>query len=109
MDWWTPPLDPSPWSAGTSPATFLFYWAIPAVAVALFLLQSNWEPVAQLRRQRRFMGVVDPLRARELDREEQRLRLDAWRRALLITMTSGAFVVIGSTLSLAVSIWLRCY
>lgn len=109
MDWWTPPLDPSPFAAGTSPATFLFYWAIPAVAVALFLLQTNWEPVQQLRRQRRFMGVVDPLRARELDREEQRLLLDAWRRAVLIVLTAGAFTIVGSTVSLAVSLWLRTY
>lgn len=109
MDWWTPPMDPSPWTTSASPATFFFYWAIPAVAVALFLLQANWEPVHQLRRQRRFMGDVDPLRARELDREEQRLRLDAWRRAVLIFFSSGAFIIVGSTVSLALSMWLRSY
>lgn len=109
MDWWTPPMDPSPWTVGASPATFFFYWAIPAVAVALFLLQTNWEPLYQLRRQRRFMGQVDPIRSRELDREEQRVSLDAWRRAVLILFSSAAFVVIGSTLSVAVSLWLRTY
>lgn len=107
MDWWTPPLDAAPLDAGASPTSYLFYWAIPAVAVALFLLQTNWEPLLQLRRQRRFMGVVDPLRARELDREEQRLLLDAWRRAVLIVLGTGAFVIIGSALSLAIALWLR--
>lgn len=107
MDWWTPTLDQAPLYAESSPASFLFYWAIPAVAVALFLLQTNWEPVQQLRRQRRFMGVLDPLRARELDREEQRLLLDAWRRAVLIVLSAGAFTIVGSTVSLALSLWLQ--
>lgn len=109
MDWWTAPLDPVALDVGTSPTTHLFYWAIPAVAVALFLLQTNWEPLQQLRRQRRFMGLLDPLRARELDREEQRLVLDAWRRAVLIVLGAGAFTIIGSTISLAVSLWLRVH
>lgn len=107
MEWWTPPMDPTPWTVGSSPGAFFFYWAIPAISVALFLLQQNWDPVHQLRRQRRFMGRVDLVRSRELDREERRLMFEAWRRAMLICFSAASFTVVGSTLSVAIVVWLR--
>jgi hypothetical protein len=107
MDWWTPPMDPMPWTLGGSPGAFFFYWAIPAIAVGLFLLQQNWDEVHQLRRHRCFMGCLDPVRARELDREERALVFEAWRRAMLICFSAAAFTIAGSTMSVALVISLR--
>lgn len=83
----------------------MLYWAIPATAVAAILLEANWDPVKRLRRARRFMGLVCPRRARELDREERRLHQEAARRAVVIVLAAATFVVMGCSFSSALALW----
>lgn len=103
-EWW-PALGGTAWGHGLLPSATILCWAIPATAVAAILLEANWDPVTRLRRTRRFMGRLCPRRARELDREETRLLQEAARRAVLIVLAAGTFVVMGCSLSSAVALW----